>query len=694
MRMKIYQILVNRHVGIAQRYARLHNKGTKIKRLLSYVYLLWLNFAYYFLFCRKLGDALQTPIYEEKHLPIQKTESVMCKRAIPWGKGADGVDLADVLIEKLSLYDIISFDIFDTLIFRPFSEPSDLFYILGQKLNYMDFKRIRVEAEWQAREKMFKKTGLYEVGLGEIWEQVSLNTGIDASVGMQLELETELDLCYANPFMLRVFDSIRDSKKRIIITTDMYLPENFLHKLLIKNGYHGYEKLFLSRDYGKSKENGKLFTVVKETYGEELRFAHVGDNVNSDIKQSKKQGYRAFYYPNVNANSLLYRTYDISPLIGSAYRGIVNNRLHCGKYAFNQNYEFGYVYGGIFVLGYCNFIYQYVKNQNIEKLMFFSRDGYILHKAYNIMYPLEKSEYVYISRFASAKWSAKYLKYDYIRKMVRHRCGDNLTIMQVLRDMGLSQIADELSMEFRILVKKKYGKDIDGCKFKLEWAYCNDFIETLNLNWDKIIDIYDSECQIAGEYYSGVIGDAKTAVAVDIGWAGSSAIALRTLFEKEWNIPCALTGIIAGTNTVNSIEPDINETMRLDGSMVTYLYSPGDNRDLYKKHNPARLHNIYFELLTSSEQPSFTGFEKDIQGNIIPKFGKLEKNSDRINDIQDGILDFIADYSKCFEKYPYMHAISGRDAYAPMLLAMSKNERYLRHIYKSFDFTIGINTES
>lgn len=34
-------------------------------------------------------------------------------------------------VDKLKEYDVVSFDVFDTLIFRPFSVPTDLFSLVG-----------------------------------------------------------------------------------------------------------------------------------------------------------------------------------------------------------------------------------------------------------------------------------------------------------------------------------------------------------------------------------------------------------------------------------------------------------------------------------------------------------------------------------------------------------------------------------
>ena len=187
-----------------------------------------------------------------------------------------------------------------------------------------------------------------------------------------------------------------------------------------------------------------------------------------------------------------------------------------------------------------------------------------------------------------------------------------------------------------------------------------------------------------------VIGDAESAVAVDIGWAGSGFIALKNLFEKEWNIDCKLTGIVAGSNTAHNAEPDMSETMLLDGSMVSYLYSSMDNRDLYKKHDPAKDYNLYFELITSSPSPSFKGFYFDENGDVELRFSKPEDNPEGIQEIWDGIELFVDDYRQHFGSYDYMFNISGRDAYAPMLLAASHNEKYLKMIYKNFNLKLAV----
>ena len=50
--------------------------------------------------------------------------------------------------------------------------------------------------------------------------------------------------------------------KRIIIVSDMFLPKSFIERILVKNGYDKYEKLYLSSEYKKIKFTGSLFKIV------------------------------------------------------------------------------------------------------------------------------------------------------------------------------------------------------------------------------------------------------------------------------------------------------------------------------------------------------------------------------------------------------------------------------------------------
>lgn len=670
MRIRIYNFLVNKHPGINERYHKFHDGSAGWKKYFSWFYLLWLNICYYIFFCRFLGKKSGVAVYEEKQILVERTESQnLCEK--------ENISIEN-FIQKISTYDVISFDIFDTLIFRPFSEPTDLFYFLGDRLGIMDFKRIRMEMEHKARQLCYKKSGHYEVTLREIWELLEKETGISAEEGMKEEMELELQFCYANPFMLQVYKKMQKLGKEIVIISDMYLPESFLRQMLEKNGYTGMKKIYVSCEYRKNKGSGALFDyAVKDAKLCDSRI-HVGDNLLGDVEMAKRHGFASCYYPNVNKNSTLYRTYDMSPMIGGAYRGIVNNHLYSGLHTYGMEYEYGFIYGGLFVTGYCAFIHDYCMKNEIDKILFLSRDGDILKQVYEKMYPEESTEYVYWSRRAATKLMADCDKYDFYRRVLYHKVNQGISIDKVLSSMELGELVHVLPND----LKHKVLTDKNVEKMKT-------FLEE---HWDKVLDIYVPEQQAAKRYFTEILAGSKKAAAVDIGWAGSGAISIRTLVTKVWDIPCEVVGIIAGTNTLFNSEPYASETFLQSGKLVSYLYSFSHNRDLLKKHDPNKNYNVYWELLLSSPTPQFKGFSFNEKENQVEFcFGEYDANQEGIWQIQKGILDFAESYCKHFADFPCMFNISGRDAYAPMLLASSHDERYLKQIEKRFALEINIS---
>lgn len=669
LRAKIYHFLVNRKPGIRQRYHRFHDGTTGMKKVVSWFYLLWLNFCYYVLFCRFLGEQTEFPVYEEKKPPCAESESVLANR-----------DRKSVLetVSFLMQYDVISFDIFDTLIFRPFSEPTDLFFFLGERTGILDFKRLRMQAEAEARVQKYKEEKHYEIKLSDIWSRLENEIGVTKGQGMQMEQALEMEFCYANPFMQQVFTQLREHGKRIVITSDMYLSKAFLSELLQKNGYGGYEELYVSCEYEKSKAEGSLYEVVKGAYPDTDSMIHVGDNPVSDVKNAKKHGFEVFYYPNVNRNALLYRAYDMSAVVGGAYRGIVNNKLYNGTEQLSMEYEYGYIYGGLFVLGYCNFIHTYARVHGIDKLLFLSRDGDILRQAYAVLFPEEKTEYVYWSRAAATKLMARYNRYDFFRRYLYHKADGTYTLEQILKSMRLEFLLDRLLQRLPHEIYLTSGNVSQVKRF-------------LEANWQEVTAVYDRESKAAELYYKKVLGDSRNALAVDIGWAGSGAIALDYLVQKVWKLPCSITGAVAGTNSVHNFEVDASEIFLQNGKLAAYLYAQSFNRDLWKKHDPNTDDNIFFELLLTSPTPQFLGFELDeVSGEVLYLFGKMDANPEGMKEIQSGILDFVRDYQKHFSRYPYLFCVSGRDAYAPILAASGNKKAYLKALKKKFEFEANV----
>lgn len=659
-------------------------------------------------------------IYEEKKLNAKTSESeTFVKSSFRLS--------AEEFAEKLLPYDVISFDIFDTLIFRPFSAPADLFYLVGHELEIMDFKNIRSWAERDARERYHAEKGSREIGLSEIWDRIEEETGISSAYGQAVEMSAESRLCYANPFMLEVWRKLLGLGKRLILISDMYLPETCIKAILSHCGFTGAEKIYLSNEYHKSKADGTLFReVLRDIYGIDMKdgtirqghniketakknkngfsIIHVGDHPHSDHDMARNYGFDVLPYQNANQKALPYRPFDMSPLIGSAYRAMVSNWLYSGSKVYSMEYEYGFIYGGLFVMGYCSFIHQYCDQNAVDKLLFLSRDGDILKQAYDYLYPDHCAEYAYWSRKAAAKLGTAFDKHDYFRRFIDHKSNQDYTVHDILHSMELEFLEDRLCGRREFSAKREGRTDFAGLKpedlLTDKTGYLlRQFIES---NWEEVSARYREQDAAAKRYYGKLLEGSRKAVAVDIGWAGSGAMILRRLAAWEWDLPCEVIGMIAGTNTPHNAEPDAAESFLQGGMLVSYLYSQRHNRDLLKKHNPNRGYNIFWELLLSSPEPQFVGFYEGKQPrgradvylediDVTLKFGRYDANREGIREIQRGILDFVREYRARFKDFPYMFQISGRDAYAPMLLAASHNETYLKAIEKRFEPDTQVN---
>lgn len=547
------------------------------------------------------------------------------------------------------------------------------------------------------------------MSLQDIWENLEEDTGLNAEEGMRLECETEEKLCYANPYMLQVWKRLQKLGKRMIIVSDMYLPRSCIERILQKTGYTGAERIYISNEYGENKAGGDLFhRVIRDFSG--ARIVHIGDNPHSDQKMAKASGLDILPYQNVNKNVLLYRPMDMSSMIGGAYRGLVSNHLYNGSEKFSIDYEYGYVYGGLFVVGYCHFIHEYYEQHYLDQLLFLARDGDILRRVYQKLYPDDRTVYVYWSRKAATKLMADEDKHDFFRRFIYHKVNQKITIGEALRSMELEQLLPELSdwQEIWDVWERKSGA---GRKQKFIDLRAEDELTDKNAyllrrfieaKWERVMTHYEEQQVAAEKYYREILHGCENVAAVDIGWAGSGALALSHLVEKVWGMDCRITGIVAGTNTIHNAQPDASDPFLQDGRLVAYLYSRQMNRDLLKKHDPNKDYNVFWELLLSSLTPSFQGFhdgryqtEKESiyleTVDITLEFGKYDFNPEGIGEIQRGILDFAEQYLEHFGAFPYMFRISGRDAYAPMLVAASYDERYLKMIEKRFQLEIAVN---
>lgn len=585
-----------------------------------------------------------------------------------------------LMSKRFLVNDVISFDIFDTLILRPFDDPKSVFFLLGEKNKCPGFKRYRELAEKLARQEAFERTGSHEVTLRDIYEKIQRFVVLDIEEAMQYEIEAELNLVFANPYMMNVYKEAKNLGKKVIAVSDMYLPKNVIEKMLLKCGYDGFDDIIISNEYGVSKRTTELYKAVKEKYGEVLKYIHIGDNAVSDNTSARRSGITPVYYKNVNQRGNAHRAFDMTSLIGSGYRGIVNAKLQNGDKQYSQFYEYGYTYAGFLTLGYCNYIHNYVKNNSMDKVLFLSRDGYILKAVYDKLFPDDETEYVYWSRSAATKLTVNRFRNDLLLRYIKYKIPRQMNISAILKAMDLLPMQKPLSdngfTEDTLLTKENY----------------EDIVKVFIDNWDIVINRYERSNRAAKQYYKEAIGNAKSACIVDIGWAASGFSALRYLIEDEWKLGCRVKGLVAGSTYLHDM--DIIEAQFAGGVVDSYMFSQRINREIRRDHNVKQMYGVFTEIMLSAPVPSFIGFDFDENGEIKYEFDCPEvEGYGMIKEIQQGVHDFTDDYIRAFEKYPCMLNICGSDAYAVCRQVISCPE-YFEKLFADYPVNRAVGSAS
>lgn len=198
------------------------------------------------------------------------------------------------LIDKLSQYDVVSFDVFDTLIFRPYEKPTDLFFELEKENGLFDFHDVRIQSEIDARS--LSKKGHQEVDIQDIYEEVEKHYKFKKEEYVRREIDKEVSICYANPDFLDVCRLLSIKGVKMIAVSDMYLPAKVIRTILEKCGYTNINDIYVSCEYGAGKYDGSLQRVVHERIGLEKKIIHIGDNYGSDVKNSNRAGWTAILY--------------------------------------------------------------------------------------------------------------------------------------------------------------------------------------------------------------------------------------------------------------------------------------------------------------------------------------------------------------------------------------------------------------
>lgn len=332
------------------------------------------------------------------------------------------------LQEQILAHDVISFDIFDTLVMRDVLEPLDIFDIVEKHMLKMgieihNFKKLRRTAELKSNGQ-----NIYEIY--RILQQLSNLSDKVVSQIIECELKCEKEHLMRRETMVDLLNFSIKNGKRVFLISDMYLNSEQLQYLLSELGIVGYEKIYVSCEYGSGKVGGLFDIYLKDVLADS--YLHIGDNYRNDIlplKRTKidtyeiKSAYEMMKISNIDSALIFANNFFERKLLGYVISKLFNDPFalyqSSGVVEIHSIKELGEYFVAPIALEYIRGVIYLCKHKEYSGVLFISRDGYL----FQALYELEKrrnnelpnSYYVYTSRKLIAQQSNEgkenYLKY-------------------------------------------------------------------------------------------------------------------------------------------------------------------------------------------------------------------------------------------------------------------------------------------
>ena len=299
------------------------------------------------------------------------------------------------LEREIDGHDVISFDVFDTLLMRRVYEPADVFVLMDRELTGRDpfiFSKERKAAEQELRKQC--EPTIYQI-YECLAEKYHLSEKEKQNL-LSLELEKEKAVLCVRETMRCCMEYCIQRGKKVYLVSDMYFPAEVLGELLEIHGIIGYTELLVSCDYQTSKPE-KLFDILKEK-ADGKRYLHIGDNQEADYDAPKRRDIDAFLIMSA-VRMMEYSAYGDAFIFLKSF----SSRIMLGMLAaevFQDPFvlsrtkgiptiadaeQFGYAFIAPLVLSFIIWMFCRVCTEEKSFLLFSARDGWFIQKVFHYL---------------------------------------------------------------------------------------------------------------------------------------------------------------------------------------------------------------------------------------------------------------------------------------------------------------------
>lgn len=523
------------------------------------------------------------------------------KKAVYKFTGIQGIS-KEQLLHRIEEHEVVSVDLFDTLLMRRTLFPTDVYEIVGLRLEQRDivienFEQKRLEAE----KELGKSTNptlleIYSYLLGKY--PVPGGTAEDLA---QLELETDRNLTVPRMELCQFLQEVRERGKEVYIVSDTFYTRSHLADLLENCGVTWYTDILSSCEYRTSKTQ-KLFEVLREKIPFKTCL-HIGDSLDADVQGAERSGFTAcqlysglHLFEKTGYLGLWEQLHSLSSRIQA---GMFVAQLFNSPFQFeeagrkihvDQAHEIGYLFFAPVICGFVIWLYGRIKSCGLKNVWFSARDGYLIQKLYNQLGYKGTCIYFLTSRVAA------------IRAGIENEA--DIRYVEEMRFSGSLQ--EQLRERFGIAAEEDHGRD-----------RLMDYKEEI-LEQAKI----DRECYQA---YLQSLPMAEGDIAFfDFVARGTVQMYVSRITERN----------LRGFYFLRQDE-EYMHTSRLD---IEGFYKKGEDSGIAGNY-------YILEAVLTSLEPSVRSFTKD--GTAL--YGKETRSAEElacIQLVQDGIIDYFQVYRK------------------------------------------------
>lgn len=538
---------------------------------------------------------------------------------------------------------VVTFDIFDTLLIRPFLDPDYVKHLLQAEYAQAaipDFLENRLRSESRARE-----NSECDVDIHAIYRHFpSPVNGTAQAITPDREIALETLSVRQRPDVQALLQYAVQSGKKVVLASDMFLPRAVIEAMLERCGVTGWHALYLSCDIGVRKDSGKLYDhILTNEHIAPHQMVMVGDNERSDFQIPADMGIGTIHI--LKPVAMMRSIPRLANIIPDNDTMSVADQFLFGAIA-NENFgpitypdfspdtmfgnsarAIGYSLLGPIIVAFSQWLLDRAQDHRIERLYFLAREGKFLKRAFE-------------------RWqagSAERVDCDYLlisRRAVTVPCIGTFGQIEAIAASN-----DFHGASMAMFLNERFGTVLDddawrACEQAGLWSRDNPLTilngdiahirPLLHFITPRIIKQAERERVGALRYYELMgLTRAKRAAVVDIGYGATIQRHLITLLEQD------IHGLYMMTDKRGSALGD-------DGDVISAgCFIEGAQREA--SASPLFLHSFLLEKMLSADDEQVIHYTSSGEPCFRERGAHMDSGADTRYALQEGAMDFVRD---------------------------------------------------